>query len=267
MENVFSIITTTYQSLWNFRDYGSTLEIITPVATINDMFVSVLITNRDNDSIATDGGWIHSGFYDCDVNLKMHILKRIYAFYFDKLNIQKVEMKSRVFYFKRINKLELLPNIVFDMANFINAIVSTSNVNFNADREEITFKKHVRGFMMKQFGEERFEYDKPLNDNMAIRFNAIERSNTGINLFNFISGSNSTYYANSLCRSNTQFQMIKPLHEKYSVKKTVTLLDDQKKSIIESPQVQTIYNYLLDNQTPDNPVILWSQKNDLINVI
>ena len=41
MDDVFGTIVKAYQSLWRFKDYGTTLEIITPVATVNNMFVSV----------------------------------------------------------------------------------------------------------------------------------------------------------------------------------------------------------------------------------
>ena len=39
--------------------------------------------------------------------------------------------------FKGINQLELLPNIVFDLVNFINAIISTSNI-FKLSQNELT---------------------------------------------------------------------------------------------------------------------------------
>lgn len=163
--------------------------------------------------------------------------------------------------------MELLPNIVFDLANFVNAVVSSSNIQFVSDRIDTAFKKEVRGYLRREFGDNRFEYDKPITDAINIRFNAIERNRVGINLINFVSGSNSSYYANSLCRSNMNFQMVLPLRDKYAIRKTITLLDDRKRSVIESPQVQTYYNYLLDNRNNENRVVLWSQKNELAQAI
>ena len=49
MDNIFDTIVQAYQSLWHFKDYGNTLEIITPVATVNNMFVSIFITKRGNN--------------------------------------------------------------------------------------------------------------------------------------------------------------------------------------------------------------------------
>lgn len=267
MEKVFETITTAFQSLWKIKDYGKTLEIVTPVATINNMFVSVFITKRGEDYIATDGGWIDSGLYECEIDWKSHIFKRIGTYYIENLDIQKEETKGRTFYYKRINKLELLPNIVFDLSNFINAIISSSNIKFTADREEMTFKKDVRGYMRREFGDDRFEYEKSLSEDSTIRFNAIERNRNGVKLINFVGGSNSTYYANSLCRSNTNFQMIQPYHHKFNIKRTITLLDDRKPSVINSPQVQTYFNYLMENQTDGNRVVLWSHRDELADAV
>ena len=74
-------------------------------------------------------------------------------------------------------------------------------------------------------------------------------------------------YASSLCRSNMNFQLILPLRDKYAIQNTITLLDDRKRSIIESPQVQTYYDFLINNQNDKNKVILWSQKVDLAQAI
>ena len=253
MDNIFETIVKAYQTLWHFKDYGNTLEIITPVATVNNMFVSIFITKRGDNYIATDGGWIDAGLYECEINWKANIFNKIGIFYLESFEIQQTQVKDRTFYYKRINQLELLPNIVF--------------IQFVSDRVDMTFRKEAQGYLSREFGVNRFEYDKPLSDNMSIRFNAIERNHKGVNLINFVSGSNSSYYANSLCRSNMNFQLILPLRDKFAIQNTVTLLDDRKRSIIKSPQVQTYYDYLVDNQNDKNKVILWSQKAELAQAI
>lgn len=83
MDDVFGTIVKAYQSLWRFKDYGTTLEIITPVATVNNMFVSVFITKRGDDYIATDGGWIDSGLYECEINWTANVFNRIGIFYLE----------------------------------------------------------------------------------------------------------------------------------------------------------------------------------------
>lgn len=267
MDKIFETIKGAYQSLWQVKDYGKTLEIVTPVATMNDMFVSVFVTKRGNDYIVTDGGWINEGLYDCEVPWNNGVFNKIGSFFADSIQIQTTEAHGKKFYYKRIDCINLLPNIVFDMANFINLIISTSNVQFVTDRSELSFRKRARGFLRREYGEDIFEFDKPIADNESVKFNAIRREINGIKLINFVSGSNSNYFTNSICRSDMNFQMVLPLHDRYNILRTITLLDDSKKSIIESPQVQTYYNYLLEKKSDKNRVVLWSNPKDLEQAI
>lgn len=262
MKDLFKHIVDTYQSLWHIKDYGSTIEITTPMVTTNDMFVTIFITKRGNDYVATDGAWLHAGFYECEVNTGA-VFRKVFNYYFEKFGILQTCGKNRTFYYKKIDKIELLPNIVFDMANFISSVVNSSQIQYTSDRTDATFKKNVRGFLRRIYGEKAFDYDKPVSDEMSIKFNAISTHNDGVRIINFISGSNSSYYANSLCRSNMNFEMVTPRIREYNIRKMITLLDDSKESIIQSPQVQTYYNYLLDNRSDDKPVILWNHKNEL----
>lgn len=156
-----------------------------------------------------------------------------------------------------------MPNIVFDMANFIGSVVSSAGIQYVSDRTEATFKKNARGYLRQLYGEEAFDYDKPISDNLNIKFNAIARRNDGARIINFVSGSNSSYYANSLCRSNMNFEMLLPHKETLNVRNMITLLDDRATSVIESPQVQMYYNFLLDNRSDERPVVLWKQKTEL----
>ena len=266
MRNLFEHIVNTYQSLWHVKDYGSTIEITTPMVTTNDMFVTVFITKRGNDYIATDGAWLNAGFYECEISPKA-VYRKVFNYYFEKFGIIQTYGKNRTFYYKRIDRIELLPNIVFDLANFISSVVNSSQIQYTADRTDETFKKNVRGFLRRIYGEKTFEYDKPISSELSIKFNAISTHDDGVRLINFISGSNSSYYANSLCRSNMNFEMITPQMGKYNIRRMITLLDDSKDSIIQSQQVQTYYNYLLDNRSDEKPVILWNHKNELSRYI
>lgn len=267
MDKVFDIVIKAYQSLWHMKNYGNTIEIVTPVATINDMFVSVFVTKRGSEYVATDGGWIDAGQYECEAHLDTATHKKIGSFFIDSMDIQVTEAKGRVFYFKKIESIELLPNIVFDMANFINAIVSTSNIQFNSDRQETSFKKKARGFLIRECRENTFEFDKSITNDVHVKFSAISRRNNGVQLINFVSGSTSNYFASSICRSDMNFNMIQPIRERCHVNRTVTLLDDSQKSVIQSPQVQTYYNYLLDKRNESNRVVLWSEQDKLVEAL
>ena len=53
--DILKNIVEVYSRLWSFRERGDTVEIITPCSTTNDSFVSVFLTQRENEFIITDG--------------------------------------------------------------------------------------------------------------------------------------------------------------------------------------------------------------------
>ena len=85
MEDIFDIIKETFNSLWSVKKYGKTIEIVTPLFTTNDCFVSVFLTEREGYYIITDGGWIsenyYNNFFDSELtkqNLKAeHIISKV----------------------------------------------------------------------------------------------------------------------------------------------------------------------------------------------
>ena len=78
MKDLLNDIITAYSSLWSFKKRGNSIEIVTPVSTTNDVFVSVFLTMRGDEYVVTDGGWIDAGVYDIDeVNNKSLMLFRV----------------------------------------------------------------------------------------------------------------------------------------------------------------------------------------------
>ena len=80
MDEIINEIITAFSALWHVRRVGNSYEIITPVPTSNDMFVSVFLTKRENEYVVTDAGWIDSGVYDID-EIGDSVYKKITAYY------------------------------------------------------------------------------------------------------------------------------------------------------------------------------------------
>lgn len=68
--DILKNIVEVYSRLWSFRERGDTVEIITPCSTTNDSFVSVFLTQRENEFIITDGGWISEKYYNDLIDLE-----------------------------------------------------------------------------------------------------------------------------------------------------------------------------------------------------
>lgn len=261
---ICDVVMGAFQSLWKVKKYDNTIELVTPVATVNDMFVSVFITMRGNEYVVTDGGWLESGIYDCEVCHNNLAFQRSFNYYSESFKVSCTEARNTKFYYKKIEDLVFLPNLVFDIANFVCAVVNYSSVLYQPDRSEVTFRKNVRGFMRKQYGDDAFEYDKPINKDINIHFNAIKRREDGISLINFVTGSNAGYYAMSLCKSNSNFDIANKYRNELRINKTITILDDRRTNVINSSHVKPYYEYLLDLRSDTSRVALWSDKNEIM---
>lgn len=80
MDELIQDIINTFSALWQVKCVGESYEIITPVPTSNDMFVSVFLTFRGDEYIMTDAGWLDSGVYDID-EIGDTIYKKIMTYY------------------------------------------------------------------------------------------------------------------------------------------------------------------------------------------
>lgn len=265
MEQIYNDIVNSFQALWKMKNYGDTLEIITPQATLNDCFVSVFITRRGNDYVVTDGGWIEAGLYDCVPEHDNAAYQRLFRFYVKEIGVCQTEGQGRLFYYKKIADKHLIPNLVFDMSRFVTSVINANVIPLAPEKEQNTFKRRVRTYLNNEFGNDVMEYDRPLKPDMGIKFSAIKRDNDGAKLINFVSGSTHTNYANSLCRSNTNFQMIASRREELRIKRTITLLDDRKVEVLNAPLIKPYVDYLRDDKS--NEIVFWSNHQQLREIV
>lgn len=267
MNDIFSIIKSAYQSLWQIKNHGNTIELITPVATTNNMFVSVFVTQRGVDYIVTDGGWLQSDMYECGFNLSGLVYHKVFNYYKENFEILETQSGGRVFYFKRIRNLDMLPNAVFDVSSFIGSAVSAFGISYGADRVENLFKIRARKILDTLYDNNTFDYDQPINNKQNIRFNALSHFDGKLQLYSFVSGSTSTYYAGSLCRSMANFQMIENQKANYRINKCVTILDDSRPNICNSSQVRNYTDFLYEKVNEENLVLPFSNVQYLKKVI
>lgn len=267
MDDIFEIVKSAYQMLWKIKNHGNTIELITPMVTTNDMFISVFITQRGDEYVVTDGGWLRAGMYDCELDIDGVVYGRVFDYYYHSFGILETSTKNHVFYYKKISDLEYLPNVVFDVSNFISSVVSAANIQYKADKVENSFKKRARIFLNGVYNEDTFEYDHPINEQLGVKFSAISHLDGCQQLINFVSGSTSTYFTNSLCRSMTNFAMIRPIRKSLRVNKMITLVDDSQKHVVNTPQVATYMQHLYGLRDNENKVILWQSANNLKEVL
>ncbi len=261
MDNLFHSIIESYNSLWHVKVLGESLEIVTPMVTTNDNFVSVFVTKRGVDYVVTDGGWISAGYYGCDLDILGSAYNKLFQYYLESYQIQQTEGHGRTLYYKKERDIRLVVNCVFELSNFISAVVSATNIQFVADKKEQRFRKEVHKFLVNEFDEGTFRFRQKLIPNSAIEYGAISNFSGHLQLLNIVTGSNIGYYRDSLCRSNFYFGAAQRYFDRFRINKTIALLDDTTPSVYNSSPVKEMIN--LTRESGNSILLPWSEKNDL----
>lgn len=265
MENLFNSIRESYNSLWHVKVLGESLEIVTPMVTTNELFVSVFVTQRGDDYVVTDGGWISAGYYDCELELMGAAYNKLFQYYLENYKILQTVGHGRTMFYKKVRDRNLVVNAVFEISNFISAIVSGSNIQFQSDKKEHKFRTAVRDYLTKDLEQGKFEFNCGLKNSSSIKYGAISHFAGHLQLLNMVTGSTTSYYSNSLCRSDFYFEAARHYREKYKINKTVALLDDSSPSVYGSPQVRELI--ALSQEKKDNILLPWSEKGKLLDML
>lgn len=235
MNNLFNAIRGAFDSLWQIRPRGKSFEIITPFPAARDKYVSVFIVRQDGKIIVTDGGWLNDGIYliGADAPDLTSLFDKILNYYINDFGVLRTRgTNNRIIYFKAIADPEFVPNIVFEMANFVSLVSSTALAPLREEREaRNTFSRRTTEFIRNRVEAGRFESNAILTDKApSAKFNAIVRTKTDRPiLINFVTGSTSAYMIQSYCKSNTMFDLLKQADADANVKDRIVVMDDNAK--------------------------------------
>lgn len=265
MDRLFNSIIQSYNSLWHFKVLGESLEIVTPMVTTNDNFISVFVTKRGEEFVVTDGGWISAGYYDCDLNILGAAYNKLFQYYLENYYIQQTEGHGRTIYYKKVRDENMVVNCVFELSNFISAVVSGTNIQFVADKKEQRFRKTVRDYLQTEFEEGTFKYKQKLIPNSTIEYGAISNFSGHLQLLNIVTGSNISYYRDSLCRSNFYFEVAQRYADRLRINKTIALLDDTMPSVYNSFPVRELIS--LSKEKGNSTLLPWSEKQGLAKLL
>ncbi len=262
MEELIREIVTTFSSLWQIKKIGESYEIITPVPTSNNMFVSVFLTKRENEYVVTDAGWIDSGVYDID-EISDNAYKKIMRYYIESYGIKTLRYRNLIYHYKKTDKAILIPNIVFDVSAFISGIVSTScaEIAQTTDKSYNIFNRKAHSFLRTFVPNDNFLSKKEIKEAFpALSFGAAIKGRSGVSLLNFATGSNDNYYINSLCKSQTSFEIVQESDSNNTFSNRILLLDDTKKSLT-SEKVGVYVDFVRSKQICD--IDMWGNRNVL----
>lgn len=240
MNDIFANIKKSFNSLWHARMRGRSLEVITPFPAAEDKYVSVFILEQNGRYIVTDGGWLDEGTYTIgkeEPDLS-RAFEKIMDYFINNYDVLRTRTSSgKVICFKSVSELKFIPNIVFDMANFISVISSTAVIPLKEEAERRnTFRTRAHRFILDCVGHDRLQSNSLFTEQApAARFNAIVKMpQSQSTLVNYVTGSTTDYMTTSYCKSNTMFDLLHNSDAEPSVKDKIIIMDDSAEGFNEN---------------------------------
>lgn len=270
MENktVIEQIKKSFCNLTSFKERENALEIITAFSTINNKFVSVFITITNQKIVVTDSGWIDQNYYETPYSEESEdLIRRIIASYAMNFKVKSTLDKSGVeYYYKICEKIEEIPSVVFDLANFIVGAVNSFCIQYKDEKEEKereTFRSDANTFLKINYSED-VKLRHYLDDFKNIKFNAIITKKSKLNLITYVTGSTPNYFENDLRKSIVNFEIA--LKSKYVnfIDEKITIINDKSEGY--SPEKSSSIFQLLNEKTTKEP-IKWSEKERILEYI
>lgn len=264
--DILSVLKEDFCSLWNYRERGNTIEIITPMSTITQSFISVFITKRNSSYVVSDGGWIQTHIQELLENTTDEdnkILDYFLAHY--KIQIHSADKKK--YYFKTHNDVKMLSAMTYDVAQFtlntINALYSKYEIETQENIHAHRFDTIVNRQLQSRIDAENFKYFKnyqALNDLKMIRFSACiqSKNSDSIIIMMHITGSNATHFSNSVGRANQNFEIAKKSRF-YNNTRRISILNDNASGYAPSSTEQNIF---IDNLKDKSDIISWNNLDE-----
>lgn len=278
LDNIYSDIVASFGQLWSCKHRGNTLEIITPVSTLSNKFVSVFITEREEGIVVTDGGWIDNEFYDCDIK-SLHgveCFEKQFNYFIASYQIKQIEdfKGTQVFYLKSKEAIAI-PALVHSVSLFICSVVNAALVPYVDEKainekEKATFKQEADAFLKQivkrdAIVERNVSFNKfLLNKPKTLKFSAIITDRNQLSLVSYISGYNNDYFLSSLAKSTVNIELAATSPLQKFIKRKIGLINDLSKGFNSAKHFP--YILLLERQA-ESPVVLWSEKHKLIDLL
>lgn len=268
MNNVFDEIRRAFNSLWEVRLLGDTLEIITPMSTTNDCFVSVFLTKRNGYFIVTDGGWISDDYYNNDFCNDDESFNRLFTYYITQYSIKSTEANGKTYYYKATDEFKLVPNIVYDISTFVSAVVSASFVKFQDEKDKDLQKRFntlANDYISSILNRNELRINNIVDERLSsIKFNAVVSRRNKFTLINYVTGANESYFIGSIGRSNMNFQLINRSFMNKNIDKRITIINNQAGGY----KIEKVRQYIdLIKEQTQSEAINWSEKDKIKELV
>ena len=235
-EHLFRGIKCDFNSLWNFKLRGNTVEIITPFSTLARNTVSVFITQRENRFIVSDGRRLFDNIEENDFAINRRdtvYLEEIASLY----KVKKTNENN--IYFKSTDNIKLISSYIYDIVFFQKAVfdnIFADEVFFASEVQEHLFSTKMNNLLLKKIDENQkqnrlFSVQKGHPLMRVAGFNTVLQYQGCTTLWAamYITGSTQGVYADHICRANTGFMYVKNETSLRSQVKLAAIFDEEAK--------------------------------------
>lgn len=269
LTEIYNDIKEAFCSLWTYKIRGNTIEVITPFSTPTSKFISVFITQRDDHYIVTDGGWLLSGEYYSLYEIEGQEFSNLLLYFESFYELKKTSQVGSTYFYKSTDKPDLIPNLVYDISQFISQILATASSQLNESVDEIkereNFRKSADNFLSGIINKQDIQFRESLgNDYESVRFNAIIRQGVSLSLIKYVTGSTPDIFKKSLTNATVDFEIANASLYRDFIRRRVAFINDQ----AQGYDPRRIYHYIKNlEQHTKMPGVFWSKKEDLFNIL
>ncbi len=260
-----------FGQLWSFTLRGKdTIELSTPYSTTTNKFVSIFVTERGGKYIVSDGGLLNSEAYESQMDYEnQYLLKILYhfeAFYEVKRTQDKQGIKH---YYKITNEEKLIPNLVYELAQFVSMCASSATVQFE-DAKEIeereTFRTKATSYISSNFPSYKSKFRAPLDkkDFRSVRFSALLERKNRLSIITYVTGSTPSNFRNSIASANMNFELASSSGYNKYIENKIVLVNNTAEGYIQN-QISKQLNLLEEHIGRE--AINWSEREKLIPIL
>ncbi len=214
LEKIALNVRESFDQLWSLKLRGSdTIEISTPYSTTTSKFVSIYVTIREGKYIVSDGGLLNSEAYESIIDYENQCLLKILYHFEAFYDVKRTEDKQGIkHYYKTTMEERLIPNIVYEMAQFVSMCASAATVQFE-DQKEIEERNNFRTKATTYINTNFQGYSPKFNASLdkqefrSVRFSALIERRNRLNLISYVTGSNPANFRNSIARVSMNFEI------------------------------------------------------------
>lgn len=270
MNNIEKIVTnirSAFDQLWTIKLRGEdTIEISTPYSTTTSKFVSLYLTQRSGKFIVSDGGLLNSEAYESEIDYENQCLLKILYHFESYYEIKRTQDKQGIkHYYKITDKESLIPNIIYEMAQFVSMCASAAAVQFEDPKEteeRNSFRTKATAYISTNFERYNpvFRASLDKNDYRSVRFSALIQRRNKLNLIHYVTGSNPGNFRNSIARASMNFEIATESIYNEVIENKIVLLNNVAEGYVPG-QISKQLNILEEHTGQES--IPWSEREKL----